>query len=131
MLPEPETYKISTCIPEEFLQELMDAVNDAVEPLYPGYDRAFCYWPVKGTWRPLEGSNPYKGTVGEIELADEMKLEFAVRKKDLKKVIDTIVSIHPYEEPVIDVIPIYTHKDIISWESPRGSCRTSSASCGS
>ena len=114
MLPEPDIFKVSTSIPAEFLQGLMDSINEVMEPLFSKYDRTFNYWPVKGTWRPLSGSRPYSGTVGQIQVADEIVLEVSVRKKDLEKVLETIVSIHPYEEPVIDVIPMYSYKDFIS-----------------
>lgn len=110
----PKVYKIGVNIPAEFLDDLMEAVDSAMSPLYPGYDHAYMYWPVKGTWRPLEGSNPYLGTVGKIEVADEMRLEFAVKSDDVKKVIETIVRIHPYEEPAIDVIEMTGWKDFIA-----------------
>lgn len=107
-------YKVCVNIPEGFLEKLMDALESSVEPLFPGYSRAFCYWPVKGTWRTLEGSSPYNGTVGEITIADEVRVEFAVHPDDLEKAVSTIRDIHPYEEPAIDVIPMADWKSIIS-----------------
>jgi len=106
----PDIYKIGVNIPGEYLEKLMDAVNSVMDPVYPKYDRTFMYWPVKGTWRPLPGSDPFNGTVGEIEVADEMRLEFAVLEKDLERVISTIADVHPYEEPAIDVIPMFSWK---------------------
>ncbi|MDR0778731.1 MAG: hypothetical protein LBE48_04770, partial [Methanomassiliicoccaceae archaeon] len=100
-------------VPEEFLEEIMDSVNLLMEPVHPGYDRTFQYSRVKGTWRPLEGSSPYKGSLNRIETADEIRLEFVVRGKDLKNVIGCIVNIHPYEEPAIDVIPALGWRDVI------------------
>lgn len=96
-------------------QEFMDAIDAVMEPLYPGYRRYFGWWPVKGTWKPAEGSHPFKGTVGEIEVSDEVHLEFAVKEKDLKAVLSVIVDLHPYEEPSIDIIPL------VSWKSVLGS----------
>ena len=90
MPADSEIYKVGVCIPPEFLDRLMDSVNEVMEPLYPGYDRAFSYWPVKGTWRTLPGSHPYNGRVGEISTADEIRLEFAVKKKDLAHVLERI-----------------------------------------
>ena len=127
----PDVLKIGVNVPEEILDVLMDSLNSVMEPLYPGYDRTFMYWPVKGTWRPLEGSEPYLGEAGRIETADEIRLEFAVREKDLESVLETIVRVHPYEEPAIDVIPMFSWKDLIPSGASRRRCRTSSASCGS
>jgi hypothetical protein len=108
-----DIFKISVNLPEEYLERIMDSVNSAMEPVYPGYDRAFSYSRVTGTWRPLEGSRPYKGTTGRIEISDEVRLEFVVRRKDLKKVMDAIVNIHPYEEPAIDITMTYRTEDIV------------------
>ena len=113
MTQAAEIYKIGVNVPGEFLERLMDAINDSMEPVYPKYDRTFSYWPVKGTWKPLEGAHPYDGTVGEISVADEIRLEFAVKAKDLESVIAAIADVHPYEEPAIDVIPMMPWKDLI------------------
>lgn len=108
-----EFYKIAVNIPPEYAEDLMDSVTEAIKPMYPGYDRCFSYWMVKGTWRSLEGSHPYNGTVGKVTIADEMRIEFAVKSYDLEKAVKSILSIHPYEEPAIDVIPMTGWKDII------------------
>ena len=127
MPAEPDIYKIGVNIPGEFLERLMDSVNEVMEPLYPRYDRTFCYWPVKGTWRPLPGAEPYKGTVGQIEVADEMRVEFAVKEKDLERVLARISEVHPYEEPAIDVIPMCSWRSLIPSDGTRRRCRRSSA----
>ncbi|MCQ2084803.1 MAG: hypothetical protein MJZ21_01490 [archaeon] len=83
----------------------MDAIDSVLEPVYPGYRRCFYYMPVKGTWIPVEGSNPYDGKIGEISVADEVHLKFVCRKEDLSKVLKKIDEVHPYEEPAVDVVP--------------------------
>ncbi len=124
-------YKIGTCVPRQHLESLMDEVTSSVSPLYPGYDRCFSYWPVTGTWRPLEGSKPFIGTPGKIEVAEEMRVEFAVSEEDLKKAVEAVRRAHPYEEPAIDVIPMVPWKDLILSDDRNRCCRRSSASCGS
>ncbi len=106
-------FKIAVYIPEEFVKELTERINGSMTPIYPGYDMAFSMTKVTGTWRPLEGSRPFLGNKNELSIAEEIKVEFAARKDDLKKVIETIVSVHPYEEPGIDVIPMYPWKSVI------------------
>ena len=111
MQRSPDSYKIGVNVPPEYLDALMDAISGAVEPFYPKYERAFMYWPVKGTWMPMEGADPFDGEIGKVSVADEIRLEFAVKEKDVETVVRTIRDIHPYEEPAIDVIPM------ISWKS--------------
>lgn len=83
----------------------MDAIDSVIEPTCPGYCRCFYYFPVKGTWKTLDGANPYNGTVGEITVADEMLLKFICRKEELSGVLSQIDKVHPYEEPAVDVVP--------------------------
>ncbi len=64
------------------------------------------YHPVMGTWRPLEGSEPYSGTVGEISCEPELKVEVTIRAERLRDTIRAIKNVHPYEEPVINAIPL-------------------------
>ena len=106
-------YKVIVRIPKEFSDELMDGINEVIEPFYPGYDRCFSITESKGTWRSLEGSNPYNGTIGEITVADELSIEFICKENEIENVLKTIKRIHPYEEPGIDVIPCYGWKSLI------------------
>ena len=108
-----KVYGICVSVPPEALKELMDAIDGAMEPLYPGYSYCFSVTPSKGYWRTEEGSHPYNGKVGEITEADEMRLRFVCREKDLENVLRTIDRVHPYEEPAVDVIPQIAWRSII------------------
>lgn len=101
-----DVFKIGLCIPAEYLDGLMDLIEDTVHVKDSHYSRAFSYWPVKGTWRTLEGANPFNGEIDKITIADEMRLEFAVDDADIRDVIIAIRKYHPYEEPAIDIIPM-------------------------
>ncbi|MBO4503087.1 MAG: hypothetical protein J5707_05520, partial [Candidatus Methanomethylophilus sp.] len=90
MSSSAEIYGIAVNVPASHLEILMDAIDSVMEPLYPGYRRSFCYWPVKGTWKTMEGANPYNGKVGEITVADELRLKFVCRKEDVEKVLRKI-----------------------------------------
>ncbi len=109
-----KAYKVATSVPEGCLDRMMDRIAASVRPLYPGYDRVFSYWPVTGTWKPLEGSHPFIGSVGKVETAREYRLEFAVSEEDLAAAVRAIRDVHPYEEPAIDVIPMVPWKDVIA-----------------
>ena len=97
-------YRFSVCMPPEVLEEMMDSITESVEGPYRGYERAFSYAPVTGTWMAKEGSNPYKGVIGRIHVADEVRLDFVVSEKDVGKAVAVIRRVHPYEEPAIDII---------------------------
>ena len=59
-----------------------------------------------GTFKPLEGSNPYIGEVGSINSVNEIRIECIVCEKDLNSVVGAAVASHPYEEPAYDLYKI-------------------------
>ena len=70
------------------------------------YDSCMSYSRVVGTWRPLSGTHPYSGTQGEISTEEEIKAEVTCRVDEVDRVIMAVKKIHPYEEPVINVLPL-------------------------
>lgn len=105
-------YKVVVFLPPEYREEMMRAINASMEPIYPNYDMVFSYHMVKGCWRPLEGSKPYQGSEGEVEEADELRLEFAIKAADLRRVVDAVIAAHPYEEPGIDIFPFTPGREV-------------------
>ena len=57
-------------------------------------------------WRPLPGTSPYLGKVGELCTAPELKVEVTCRTDALERTIAAVKKVHPYEEPVINAIPL-------------------------
>lgn len=110
---DSDVLKIAVSVPESHLKAIMDALDGVIEPIYPGYDHVFSWWPVKSSWRPLDGSSPYDGRIGDITVADEYRLEFAVKRRDLGAAVEAVRRAHPYEEPAIDVIPMIPWKTVI------------------
>lgn len=70
------------------------------------YDNVIFNSHVSGYWRPLEKATPYEGTKGEISFGTECKMEFRCFLKNIEEVKRVIKSVHPYEEPIINLIPI-------------------------
>ena len=99
--------KIECFIPEEFVGRLRDELNKIGALTVDGlYDYCMAVSKVRGSWRPLEGSRPYAGQAGKICEAEEAKVEFACRKTLCAAAVRTIREVHPYEKPVINVIPL-------------------------
>ena len=99
--------KLEIFIPETHLPALQKALQ-AVDAGHIGnYDCCLSYNSVSSYWRPLEGSNPYRGSVGEISSEPELKVEVTCRTERADATIEAVKMIHPYEEPVINVVPLY------------------------
>ena len=99
--------KLEIFIPETHLPALREALR-AVDAGHIGnYDCCLSYSRVTSLWRPLEGTKPYLGSVGEISCEPELKVEVTCRTERADAVIEAVRRIHPYEEPVINAVPLY------------------------
>lgn len=99
--------KIEIFIPETHLKKLQEALQSVDAGHIGDYDSCLSYSKVIGCWRPLKGSNPYLGEVNAISSEPELKVEVTCLRKNVDITIDAIKKIHPYETPVINVIPLY------------------------
>ena len=55
----------------------------------------------------MEGKITKKKKKNEISEEEEYKVEVTIKKENLEKTMAAVKEIHPYEEPVINVIPLY------------------------
>lgn len=101
--------KIEVYIPGENVRELRTELNKIGALTVDGkYDNCMSAYPVRGSWRPLEGANPFLGEVGEVCEAEEFKVEFNCKKELIREAVEVIKRVHPYEVPVINVLPQFT-----------------------
>lgn len=103
---EIKEVKIEIFIPEEFIVKLRDELNKVKAGRIGNYDNCMSVTNVKGYFRPLEEASPYSGEVGEVHEGDEAKVEVRCKKEYVKDAIEVIRKVHPYEEPVFNIIPI-------------------------
>jgi hypothetical protein len=98
--------KIVVYVPESHTAALRDAMGDAGAGIIGKYSH--CMFTIKGVsqFKPLSGSNPVEGTIGEISEVVEDRIETVCMKDSLEDVLAAINKVHPYEEPAVDVYPI-------------------------
>jgi hypothetical protein len=100
-------YRITTFVPLENLECLLEGIIRVVPLQYGKYDRV-AWWSAVGTeqFRPLQGANPTVGSEGKIERVPSVRLEFTIpRYRALLERVLTVGLIphHPWEEPVVFV----------------------------
>ncbi|WP_082233812.1 Nif3-like dinuclear metal center hexameric protein [Halobacillus massiliensis] len=87
-----------------------DKVRDAMSEAGAGYigDYSHCTYQVngEGTFKPLEGSDPYIGSTGELERVEEKRIETIVPSFLTQKVLKAMNESHPYEEAAYDLIQL-------------------------
>ncbi len=99
-------YKISFYVPESHLESVKEALFKKGAGRIGLYDK--CAWQTKGQgqFRPLKGSDPYKGTTGKVEKVEEFLVEMVCEKNVIKEVLKELVNAHPYEEPAYSAFEV-------------------------
>lgn len=98
--------KISVFVPTEHLETVRENAFEAGAGHIGNYDECSFSTEGKGSFRALEGSNPFTGKIAERHIENEVKLECLVPNWLVGKVVRAIQSVHPYEEVALDVYPI-------------------------
>jgi hypothetical protein len=52
-----------------------------------------------GQFRPLVGSQAFVGTINQVEMVEEVRIEMVCDESHYKQVIDAMKASHPYETP--------------------------------
>ena len=84
-----------------------DQVREAIGKIGGGKlgNYSFCTFSTRGTGRfkPEAGANPHIGSVGQMEVVEEDRIEVSVEDSLVQDVVDAIKKVHPYEEVALDV----------------------------
>ncbi len=99
-------YKISVFVPKNYSEKVRNVLFKYHAGEYGNYDEASFISYGTGTFRPLEGSNPYMGEKNKLENVEELKIEVVIDKKYLDIAIENMLSAHPYETVAYDIIKL-------------------------
>lgn len=105
-----EYIKVEIYIPEEYVVELANELNENGILLEGNYDYSFSTMSSIGHWRPLEGADPFDGEIGVVSSKEEIKMEFRIRAEDKEEVRRIVDRVHPYETQVMNFIPLLNEK---------------------
>ncbi len=98
--------KLEIFVPESHFEAVQQALWASDAGHIGQYDRYLSWSRVQSCWRPLAGACPYDGRAGELSRAEEIKIEVCCRAENLAKTLAAVKAAHPYEEPVINVLPL-------------------------
>ncbi len=101
--------KIEVFIPINFVDSLREGLNNVGACKVGNYDNCISVTQVSGYWRPLIGAQPYEGVVGEVSHGQECKVEVRCKTEYVKDAIKVVKEIHPYEEPLFNIIPLVNY----------------------
>jgi dinuclear metal center YbgI/SA1388 family protein len=101
-----ERVKLVTFVPPEATAKVLDAIAGAGGGVIGEYSH--CSFRVRGTgtFLPSERARPVVGERGELNQAEEDRLEVVVPADRRREAIEAMVNAHPYEEVAYDVYPL-------------------------
>ncbi len=99
-------FKICFFVPLEHAEFVKLAMFNAGAGKIGPYEQ--CSFETLGTgqFKPLEGANPFFGSVGTLEKVQELKVEMVCASQLIKKVVNVMKENHPYEMPAYDIIKL-------------------------
>ncbi len=105
-------FKIIVFTPLSHCNEIRKVIGDAGAGHIGNYSHTSFSSRGIGRFKPNGKAKPHIGTAGKIEEVEEERIEFICPKKIAKEIITLIREVHPYEEPAIDIIPLYSEEDL-------------------
>lgn len=96
-------YKLVTFVPEEHLERVSAALFEAGAGRIGDYTSCSFRSRGTGTFFGQPGTNPTVGKSGQLEHADEVRLETVLDIKHVGAVVAALKEAHPYEEPAFDL----------------------------
>ena len=103
------TVKLEIFVPQDHALNLRDELTKIGVGVIGNYDHCVALTSVRGFFRPMEGANPFEGEVGTVSEVAEYKLEVNCKRESVDDALKVIKSVHPYEEPLINIIPLANH----------------------
>lgn len=99
-------YKLVVYVPSGHESGVMEAMFAAGAGHIGAYDRCSFRSSGTGTFRGSTATDPFIGTPGVHEEADELRLETIIPIHLRERIITRMIKAHPYEEVAYDLIPL-------------------------
>jgi hypothetical protein len=103
---------IITTLPEKNVNEVLDAISAVGGGTLGEYTHCAFTNSGTGRFKPSAAANPHVGTIGEINAEPEVRIETFCTRAAAKTVVQAIRKAHPYEEPVIYVLPLLDEAEL-------------------
>ena len=101
--------KLEIFVPEEYEFTIRDELAKVGVGRIGDYDHCVAMVSSRGFFRPLPASKPFEGEEGKISEVAEYKVEVNCKRELVNEALRVIRSVHPYEEPLVNIIPLANH----------------------
>ena len=110
--PNPERVMIVVGVPPQHVPAVLDAISGAGGGIVGEYTHCAFVNTGEGRLKPSAQANPNVGDREAINTVTEARIETFCERSMAKRVAQAIRSAHPYEEPVIYIIPLLSEADL-------------------
>ena len=112
-LREASRLKLTTFVPPEAVDAVLDAVTAAGAGTIGEYERCSFRVAGTGTFRPRSTANPYSGRGVDLDAAEqEFRMEFETPRERTGAVVRALLAAHPYDEAAYDLYPLLEGADV-------------------
>ena len=98
--------KLVAFVPTEHAGVVRTALTGAGGGAIGDYDSVSFTTTGEGRFHPLPGASPAVGSVGDLEVVGESRVEVVYPRQLRRRVVDALLAVHPYEEVVYDVLEL-------------------------
>lgn len=98
--------------PPDSVESVLDAIASAGGGTVGHYTHCAFTSSGLGRFMPDAAATPHTGKKGIINAVDEVRIESFCEQAGAKAVLHAIRTAHPYEEPVIYLIPVLDESDL-------------------
>jgi hypothetical protein len=96
-------YKLNFFVPIEDKKRVKEALFELGVGKYENYDRCSFETLGMGQFRPINNANPHIGELNQVERIQEYKIEMVCKDELIKKAVEVLKEVHPYEEVAYEV----------------------------
>jgi hypothetical protein len=100
----PELDTLVFFVPVDETDRVLKAVFAAGGGRFGHYADCAFVSPGTGQFRPLPGSAPSVGTIGELTQVEENRVELVLPRASRAAVVAALLAAHPYEQPAWSVV---------------------------
>ena len=99
-------------VPEAHVEAVLDAIAAAGGGILGEYTHCAYVSGGQGTFLPGDAAHPAVGGRGIVNRVDEARIETFCTRARARAIVAAIRAAHPYEEPVIYLIPLLAEADL-------------------
>ncbi|WP_400242435.1 Nif3-like dinuclear metal center hexameric protein [Niallia sp. JL1B1071] len=100
---EDKLKKLVVYVPKNHAEQVKKAIGDAGAGAIGNYSHCVFSTEGIGEFQPLEGAEPYIGSVNKLEHVEEVKIESVYLASKEKNIVKAMFKAHPYEEVAYDI----------------------------